>query len=334
MIKKIEHIKDFGIYKNFFWVSSTEIKDFNLKNLFYGWNYSGKTTLSRIFSSLRDKQVHDSYVKGSFRIVTDAGTFDSSNLQHFPYDVLVFNSDYIKDNLSFSFNDNNITDSKTIFFEVGDNAKYEKILSELRTEISEINGTDILIGKKARFLNEIDEFDIYDKASSGKFTTLAREIKDDHFLSLINFTKANLKPIVLRIKNDTGAFIIKDKKQLSYLNDIVKVNDPKEELNGITIDFNYDVIIKYANRILETTPEKNTVNKILDTNYEIYDWVKKGKDLNKPNTKCLFCDNTISEDRYNYLIAYFNSQASLLKKEVDNLKFLIEQELNWKNRSI
>ena len=32
--------------------------------------------------------------------------------------------DYIKDNLNFSFHKNDISDSKTILFEVGDNAKW------------------------------------------------------------------------------------------------------------------------------------------------------------------------------------------------------------------
>lgn len=66
MITKIESIRNFGIYKNFTWSESPNIRDFNYKNLFYGWNYSGKTTLSRIFSSLRDKTIHESYDTGYF----------------------------------------------------------------------------------------------------------------------------------------------------------------------------------------------------------------------------------------------------------------------------
>ena len=104
MIKKIESIKDFGIFKNFNWSSSPNIKDFNLKNLLYGWNYSGKTTFSRIFSSLRDKTLHESYSKGFFKIKTSCGDFDSTDLTEFPFEILVFNSDYIKENLNFSFN--------------------------------------------------------------------------------------------------------------------------------------------------------------------------------------------------------------------------------------
>ena len=164
---------------------------FNFKNLFYGWNYSGKTTLSRIFSSLRDRKLHDGYGKGIFKVKTNDGDFDSSNLETFPYDLLVFNSDYIKDNLNFSIHKDAISDSKTIFFEVGDNAKFEKKIDELKAQIESINGSEIVKGKKFIFLKSIEEFERYDKGTTGDFTILARKIQNEDFLSLIGFTKPN-----------------------------------------------------------------------------------------------------------------------------------------------
>ena len=102
MITRIDLIRDFGSYKNFNWGSSQGIKDFNIKNLFYGWNYSGKTTLSRIFTSLRDKVIDNNFDKGYFKIKTESGDFESSNMGLFPYSILVFNSDYRKSRLQFS----------------------------------------------------------------------------------------------------------------------------------------------------------------------------------------------------------------------------------------
>jgi wobble nucleotide-excising tRNase len=328
MIKKIDSIRDFGIYKKFSWTSSKGIKDFNCKNLFYGWNYSGKTTLSRIFSSLRDKNIHNSYTSGAFKVSTDNGVYDSSNLESFPYNILVFNSDYIQDNLNFSIHGNNSSASKTILFEVGDNAKYETKIIELQGEIDSINGTDVILGKKIRFQSDIDEFEIYDKGYTGKFTLISKEIQDEHFLSLIRFTKTNLKPIILKIKDDLSGFLVNDKKELSHLNDIVKVSEPKDELNKVVIDFNYNLIVEEVNKVLSNIPERKVLNKILDTNNDVYNWVKKGKDLHTPNSTCLFCDNIVSEERLNYLIEYFNSQASVLKEGVDKLKTLVYEEIN------
>ncbi|WP_281637588.1 AAA family ATPase [Flavobacterium marginilacus] len=326
MIEKIEQIKDFGIYKDFNWTSSPNIKDFNFKNLFYGWNYSGKTTLSRIFSSLRDKKLHESYDKGTFKIKTSDGDFISNNLGLFPYELLVFNSDYIKDNLNFSIHKDNVSESKTILFEVGDNAKFEAKISDLKKKIDLINGTEIIIGKKHNHFKTIEEFEIFDKSISGKFTLLAKEIKNEHFDSIIDFTKANLKPIISKIKNDLTSHMIKDKNRLSQLRTIVITKEPKEELDEILFSPFYDEIIEKTNKILTNVPDKKHLDKILDSKSEIYSWVEEGLDYNYGNKKCLFCDNTIKEDRIKYLNEYFNSQASNLREKIEKLKEIILKE--------
>lgn len=328
MIEKIEQIKDFGIYKNFDWTSSPNIKDFNFKNLFYGWNYSGKTTLSRIFSSLRDKKLHESYEKATFKIKTKDGDFNSINLESFPYDLLVFNSDYIKDNLNFSIHKDNVSESKTILFEVGDNAKFEAKISELKKKIDLINGSEIIIGKKYNYLKSIEEFEIFDKPTYGKFTLLAKEIKNEHFDSIIDFTKANLKPLISKVKNDLINHIIKDKNRLSQLRTIVITKEPKEELDEIQFSSFYDEIIEKTNKILTNVPDKKHLDKILDSKSEIYSWVEEGLNYNYADKKCLFCDNTIKEERIKYLNEYFNSQASNLRVEIEKLKEIILKEEN------
>ena len=326
MIEKIEQIKDFGIYKDFNWISSPDIKDFNFKNLFYGWNYSGKTTLSRIFSSLRDKKIHESYDNGLFKIKTKSGDFISSNLEAFPYDLLVFNSDYINDNLEFSTHKDLTSDSKTILFEVGDNAKYEVKILELKTQIGVINGSETIIGKKSVFLKSIEEFEIYDRATSGNFTILAKKILNEDFLSLITFTKTQLKPIVNYVKKDIDSFIIKDKKLLSSLSEIVKTSEPKEILDEIKIVLSYSNIIDETNRILINTPDNGIINNVLDGNLDRYSWVKEGQNFHKPSDKCLYCDNIVKKDRIDFLKEYFNNEASILKEDVNVLKKIIFQE--------
>ncbi|MBI1321124.1 MAG: AAA family ATPase [Candidatus Hydrogenedens sp.] len=49
MILRIDNLDDFGIYRSFQWGS---LPSFAKNNLIYGWNYSGKTTLSRLFQVL------------------------------------------------------------------------------------------------------------------------------------------------------------------------------------------------------------------------------------------------------------------------------------------
>ena len=51
MLSKINHLTNFGNYRQFQWGSTAP---FSKRNLIYGCNYSGKTTLSRLFQILAD----------------------------------------------------------------------------------------------------------------------------------------------------------------------------------------------------------------------------------------------------------------------------------------
>jgi wobble nucleotide-excising tRNase len=97
MITKINKLKRFGIYNNYTW---GDIDDFKNKNLVYGWNYSGKTTLSKLFQVLEFKDKNKCFSGSELEITIKDGTnskiFNQDSLLSFPFFVKVFNSEYIK----------------------------------------------------------------------------------------------------------------------------------------------------------------------------------------------------------------------------------------------
>ena len=244
MINKIEYLKDFGIYKNFNWNSISSIEDFKYKNIIYGWNYSGKTTFSRIFSSLRDKEIFKDFNNGDFKIITTNGNYDKTNLTQFPYKVLVFNSDYIKENLKWDFDE----EINAIYFEVGDNAKHTKRIEDLATLIIEIVGSDKVVGKRNKFQDSLNEYNIFEDSL---FSIEAKKIKDEHFISLINFTKADVRKIKDQISNNIDSNVIKDKKELSKVSKVIKIEEPKSELDFVEFTDNITKISDLANEILK-----------------------------------------------------------------------------------
>ena len=66
MIKGIQRIKDLGVFGNY--TRPAETETFVEKNIIYGWNYSGKTTLSRLFYVLETKKPHFDYPSATFSI--------------------------------------------------------------------------------------------------------------------------------------------------------------------------------------------------------------------------------------------------------------------------
>lgn len=326
MIKKIDKITDFGIFKNFNWNAVTDIDEFKEKNIFYGWNYSGKTTLSRIFSSLRDKALHPDYTNASFRISLDTGLVDSTTLSTFPYSVEVFNSDYIKDNLRWGFDEN----INAIFFEVGDNAKITGKIDIITGLIDVINGTDTIKGKKEPYLKVIGEYNNFEE----QFTNEARSIKNDSFVSLIEFTKANLKKIKGIVLSDLDKYIIKSKDELNLLSQVVKIKEPKEKLIEVTFSSNFEEIIKLVKEVLSNTPTKSEVIEILEKKQNAYEWAKYGLTIHSKGDNCIFCGNKVDDLRYDALINYFANQTSKLKEKIKLAEGQIAKELELINSVI
>ena len=112
MIKKIGTIKHFAVFENYNWdLSSTDKNGQPLKfekiNILYGRNYSGKTTLSRIFRSLETGQLPENYDNPQYELIDENGMkTDQNNISDFSYPVRVFNEDFIKRNLKFLIDPN------------------------------------------------------------------------------------------------------------------------------------------------------------------------------------------------------------------------------------
>lgn len=95
MFRRISSIRDFGVFNNF---AGRNLPEFAPFNLIYGWNYSGKTTLSRIFRCLEDGALHQDYPNARFELLYADGTQHDQAFTT-PCNVRVFNEDFRKAHL-------------------------------------------------------------------------------------------------------------------------------------------------------------------------------------------------------------------------------------------
>ncbi|MFI3296286.1 MAG: AAA family ATPase [bacterium] len=115
MIERINSINNFGSFDGY--KHSGDLPDFTKKNILYGWNYSGKTTISRIFDSVKRKVLHPDYSTANFNIkVSDGKVISNDNIASTNIKVEVFNSDFIRDNLHWDCDEA----SDGIAFDVGE----------------------------------------------------------------------------------------------------------------------------------------------------------------------------------------------------------------------
>ncbi|WP_342405509.1 AAA family ATPase [Brevibacillus sp. FSL K6-2834] len=133
MIKKIKYIKDFGVFKDFTWHSGlSEFKNFNL---IYAWNYSGKTTLSRIFQSFENRKIHDDFLVGRYELeISDGSSVGVNDLANPILNIRVFNSDFISKQLKWE----NFDGIDPIFILGEENIELQRQLEELKKDIEKV----------------------------------------------------------------------------------------------------------------------------------------------------------------------------------------------------
>lgn len=325
MIKKIHLLKDFGVFSDFKWNTLPEL---NQKNIFYGWNYTGKTTLSKIFTSLRDNETPSSFNGCDFKLIlTDNSEITKANISTNELDVIVFNSDYIRENLKWD------TDSEIdgITFDVGENVTIREKIENFNKQIDKVNGTDTLKSKKEPFQEIVSEFDSFENQ---KFTAEARNIKNDVFNSLIEFNKGHLKIIKNQVQFDLSSNIISDQDELNKVKKISLASNDKEPIDKIDFLLNIEPLYVETQRLLKEEPEKKDIIELLDSNTQISNWVKTGLPFHEDASNCHFCDNPLSSERLNLLNAYFSNASSILREKLTEQSRIITdkiEELNTLN---
>lgn len=136
MINKID-IASFGSFSGFIWKKSIKDVGFKRLNILYGRNYSGKTTLSRIFRALETRHIPPNYDTPSFTVYGDKGNITQASIDAHSYDVRVYNRDFVHDNLSFLVNP--ISGEIKTFAIVGEkNKKIEDEIAAIEAELGSL----------------------------------------------------------------------------------------------------------------------------------------------------------------------------------------------------
>jgi len=305
MITKINKIKDFGVLKNFNGIALPEFKTFNL---IYGWNYSGKTTLSRVFRCLEKGKLHDDYLTATFEL--ENATAKYNNTFAVKPNIRVFNSDFVKENLKWDAD--NI---EPIFLLGAENIELQTELKQKETDLSTAE-TDFAEAKRLRTEKQ--------NRINGAVTNKARDIGT--LLSIRSFDSRHFLPIVEKVKTAVTTYTLSQSDFDKYKAQAIS-NEQKPTIGEINISIADLAKLKTeVETILQRqAASTNKIQKLLDGK-PISDWVETGKTLHEGKTNCEFCGNTLPTD----LLAKLNEHFS---KDYDLLKTNIETKLRKLNAS-
>lgn len=314
MLRSIEKIKGLGVYQSYSKPAGTQ--DFGIKNLIYGWNYSGKTTLSRLFAQLETKSANPDLSGCEFTLGTDGDSITEKNFSQCNLSVRVFNSDFVRANLHFdggSFN--------PILLLGKESEEAQRKIDELSERIKRSN-------QAQRKLD--DKFEALKTRIAQAKTDTAKFIRQH--LKVDPYTATHLSQDLVEVSVLDSQRLAE--KELADAIELALTPDSKkpstvEELHAAP---SIEGLHKEAVAVLAATPSFSNTIKHLEDNPAVERWVEGGLALHLSAGTCEFCGNEFSQERLEAFRAHFSKDLADHKKLVDALLARVKESvysLSW-----
>lgn len=326
-ILKFDEI-NFGSYENFKWDNGLE--EFKTINIFYGRNYSGKTTLSRIARSFELKKKNEDFLEGKFKIRLENNKFlTQDDVADSSLDIRVYNSDFVKENLNYLYDKKgNIKGFKSIGAEQKNTKeiieKREEILKKRNEKLKDIQANQEKISKTQQDKK---------KTLNVSLTNKARDIKSSSNLTKQgnNYDKTNLEKDLKIITDNINAYILNNEEQ----NQLIKILEDKEKQNiNFKNTFNKDNFQNILKSSLEILEKEVVIKENLTS--ELRKWLEEGLEFHKEHSftqQCKFCNNPLTLERIAWIENNIKDDSGEKEQIEKELKDLLDNFESYKLES-
>ena len=302
MIRRIQQIKAFGVFANFQWPAT--LPEFKQFNLIYGWNYSGKTTLSRVFKCFEEGKPHTDFPVAQVQLKAEDGAIHHLTAPNTAPVFRVFNSDFVRENLGFE------SGSATPILMLGaeDIAKQEALKAK-KSERETLNLTFRLNGEKR---------DGIKSAIEKALTNYARNyIKAP--LAEVNYDKRRFEPKVIDCKTAPEKHLL-NYAALEENLAVYRSTDKMPALSAKVISLHSVVELKEQTAALlaRVVTASNPIPRLKEFP-AIESWVKAGRPLHESKDSCQFCGQRLPPDLLVHLTGHFSADYENLMAELNSL---------------
>ena len=313
-ITNINKIKGFRIFRDFVWPSS--LQNFGQFNLIYGWNRSGKTTLSLLFRHLQDRSA---ILEGEVEFEIDDRKVSGGDLANAQLPaVRVFNRDFIDSTILkaggelspiYYFGEDSVEKQKQV----------EKLKDELKGAEEEVEKAK---AENSRAEKALDEF----------YIKQAKVIKELLISSQVphynNYDKRLFKQAIGKLTKESAAASLlsdEDKEKLRKQKDA----QPKDTVSEAAIDMpDFDDLASKADALLQQSVVSQVIEELVEDR-EVGAWVQKGVALHtgdRKTDKCRFCGQPLTELQVHKLEAHFNDAFAKFQSDVAALAERVESK--------
>lgn len=305
LIRSIQRLRNFGVFDDF--RKTAALPDFGSKNIIYGWNYSGKTTLSRLFAALGQGKPYAECPSATFEVQTSSGqSVTEANLSTSNLKVEVFNSDFVATNLSWTGED-----FQSILLLGDESIEAEKAIEHWSQRLTECRN---------RWASTRTRIGDIDGRISGAKTTAAKTIKTT--LQIVEaFTAAHLGSEISRLPADPQQAVLSDE---AYAADMrLAMTSEQEQLLAVPPvsepALSLPTLFQSAAPLLEYLPAISTTLDHLRAHSDIARWVEQGLGLHENAAACEFCGGLLTEERLAQLRGHFSKDLAQHKASLNAL---------------
>lgn len=319
MILRINRLRQFGIFIDY---NGSGIQQFGRYNLIYGWNGTGKSTLSNVFSCLESRSLTPRFAGAQFSIAQENGTsLTEANLAASQLNVHVFNQRFIHENIDW---DKSV---KSILLIAKEKIDDLQALERKKDELGEKKKAHAAKLTEIRTKTEaLDKF-LTSAAKKMKTGLQAIDTSDSYYL---NYDRRKLSKFI----ESHGESVAKRESVLSNEKVIELTNaarpDHLPRITFVSTEIEEGYFKKAAGRIRDligTTAINQAIERLTE-NPNIRDWVQKGLEIHEhhKSESCEFCGEPFTKARAEALAAHFSKEFTDFQARLNNAATWIESQ--------
>jgi len=304
-ISRIVRLRHPGVLRDFTWAA--ELPTFGRYNLIYGWNGSGKTTISKLFRALETRTVP---ANGEVTFTINAADVSGRDFGQVTLPVRVFNRDFVTESV-FPLGGGEVPHILVVGKE---SVEKQKEVEKLRKNIADAQ-TELDSGRS----KHRDAGKALDKHDIDRAAVIKETLRSSGSQQYNNYDKSTFRTRAQRMveagDKETHQLSDSDRDRLLAQHR----SSPKPKLQPIT--YQLPALVTLANTVselLSTTVVSAAIQSLKD-DPSLSAWVRQGLGLHQERQldECLFCEQGLPSGRLATIEAHFNVEYEQFMKRLD-----------------
>lgn len=304
-VTKLAKLRKLGVFRDYTWPA--ELPEFGRYNVVYGWNGTGKTTISKLFRALETRVPP---VSGEVTLSINGATVAGHDFPEATLPIRVFNRDFVAESV-FPVGG---ADVPPILVVGKESVEKQKEVEQLKLGLASAQTEADSTRSRKREAERVLDQHCIDRAGLIKDTLRSSGVNPYN-----NYDKSNYRERIEKMAGDGDA----DAHKLSDL-DLERLRvqhraSPKPKVREISHDpVNLEMLGKTASQLLKTTVISAAIE-ALKVDPPLSSWVHEGLRLHRSRNSqvCLFCEQTLPENRLTQLEAHFNTEYEQFLASLD-----------------